>query len=29
MRNRMRSPRIRLIEPSFFNEGETYIWLKR
>ena len=21
--------KIRLIEPSFFNQGETYIWLKR
>ena len=29
LRTRLRSPRIRLIEPSFFNQGETYIWLKR
>ena len=29
LRTRLCSPRIRLIEPSFFNQGETYIWLKR
>jgi DNA-nicking Smr family endonuclease len=29
IRSRLRSPRIRMVEPAFFNDGETYVWLKR
>ena len=29
IRDRLRSPRIRMVEPAFFNDGETYVWLKR
>ena len=29
IRSRLHSPRIRLVEPSFFNDGETYVWLKK
>ena len=28
IRARLRSPRIRMVEPAFFNDGETYVWLK-
>ncbi|MBR4198180.1 MAG: Smr/MutS family protein [Bacteroidales bacterium] len=29
IRHRLYSPRIRMVEPAFFNDGETYVWLKR
>ncbi len=29
IRHRLYSPRIRMVEPAFFNDGETYLWLKR
>lgn len=29
IRSRLRSPRILQVEPSFFNDGITYVWLRR
>ena len=29
IRTRLRSPRVRQVESSFFNDGETYLWLRK
>lgn len=29
VRTRLRLPRVQLVEPSFLNDGITYLWLKR